>query len=96
MLDIGINYIISSIVSFIISVMFAFVTNRRYVFKANLSFFKDMIKFYFARVFTLIFNIVALILAVQVFKFDEFISQIFLTVIIITVNYILSKWIIFK
>ncbi len=83
-----------------LAIIFAYVTNRKYVFKSETSGFKNVLKevteFFAARIFTLIMAELMLQYGVTRFRFDSRIVKIFVNVIVIILNYIFSKLWIFK
>lgn len=94
-LYLGLHYIIAAIMAFIISVFFAFVTNRKYIFKTSHSVVHDLQGFFLARFLTLTINVGGLMLLVQLFGFGKMYSQIFMNGIIVVLNYLLSKYLVF-
>ena len=90
----------ANIASNILAIIFAFFTNKIYVFespgwgvKVLLS---EIVKFGASRAFTTIVETLALVLLVDVMGFNEMIMKL-ITMIVIQVmgNYVLSKWIVF-
>ena len=94
------NVIIANTVSFILSVTFAFFTNKFFVFKSKSEngrqMRKEAFKFFFARFFTFGLSLVGMVILVDSFSIDHDISKIIVSVVVIILNYILSKLIIFK
>ena len=88
---------IANIISWIVSVTFAYFTNRKFVFlkkeKVN---FKEFISFYISRLSTLLIDMFMMYLLVTVLKFDDKIVKIIIQFVIFVLNYILSKFIVFK
>lgn len=88
---------IANVISWIISVTFAYFTNRQFVFqkkdKYNL---KEMISFYLSRIGTLLIDMFLMYLLVSIFKFNDKIIKVLVQVIVIILNYIFSKFIVFK
>ncbi len=95
-----IDYKIATILSFIISASFAFISNKMYVFKYRNNSVKEIINSYMAfissRLFTLGIDFFGMILLVKYIKLDALYSKILLNVIIFILNYLISKFIIFK
>ena len=88
---------ITNIISWIVSVTFAYFSNRKFVFKVNYSSsFKEIINFYLSRVTTLVLDILFMYLFVSILNFNDKIIKLISQVIIIVINYILSKFIVFK
>lgn len=96
----GLDYRISNIIAWILSVIFAFYTNKKYVFNSNSIDIKvlkkESISFISARLFSLIIDMVLMILLINFMNINELFSKILVNVIIIIINYILSKFYIFK
>lgn len=93
----NIDYIVANIIAWIISIIFAFITNKYYVFnKKNTNLIKEFIKFISSRLGTGLLDLFFMFLTVSIFKFDDFIMKILSNIIVIILNYILSKFIVFK
>ncbi len=91
------NYIILSIISWIIAVAFAYITNRKYVFESKNTNIKDEItKFFGSRLFTLGLEVLLMMLFVSVFKMNDMLSKIILQFVVQVLNYIFSKLFVFK
>ena len=88
---------IANIVSWIVSVTFAYFTNRSFVFasKQKLS-LKEAFSFYMSRVSTLLLDMGLMYLLVTVLSFNDKLVKIIVQVIVIVLNYVLSKFIVFK
>jgi putative flippase GtrA len=87
----------STILSWVISVTFAFFTNKLYVFKSkNKKIIDEMFKFYTSRLASLGIEVLIMNLLVFVIHIDDMISKIIVQVIVIILNYILSKIFVFK
>lgn len=97
---IGVNELISNIISWVISVTFAFITNKIWVFEAKSNtkskFFIQMLLFYSSRVVTLLVEEAIIAIFVTWLKMDSLLIKIIAQVIIIVLNYILSKIIVFR
>ena len=89
------NYEISNIFAWIISVIFAFITNKKIVFKTNKNWKKELIFFCILRLFTLAIESFGLYLMISIFEIKPLISKIIINIIVIILNYILSKFFIF-
>lgn len=92
-----INYIISNVMAWILSVLFAYITNRLYVFESkNNNFFYEMISFFSARLVTGLMDIILMWVLVDNNILDDFIAKIIVNIIVVILNYIFSKIFIFK
>ncbi len=88
---------IANIISWVAAVTFAYLTNRKYVFKVKKSWnIKECLKFYMSRLSTLLIDMIIMYIFVSVLKFDNKIVKLIAQTIIIILNYILSKFIVFK
>ena len=93
----NINYIISNILSWIISVTFAFITNKIYVFKSKENkILNEAIKFYLSRITSLLIELIIMYLAVDILNINDMISKIIVQFIVIVLNYVFSKIFVFK
>lgn len=91
------NYVVLSIISWILAVSFAYIANRLFVFESkNEQVLEEIIKFVTCRLTTLGMEVVLMILFVSVFKINDMISKIILQVVILVLNYIFSKLFVFK
>ena len=91
-----INYIISNIIAWAVSVLFAYVTNRIWVFKSkNENIVKEIFLFYFGRFFTVIVDTAFMILFIELLHFGNSFSKIVVAIIVIILNYVISKIVVF-
>ena len=95
-----INYILASVVSYIISVVISYFLNQRYVFldsaRGNtLKAKKQFLKFLIMRMLLLLIDTVLFFIIVSIFKFPIYWSRLILTIIMISVTFVLNKWFIF-
>lgn len=92
--------VVANIWSWIITVMFAFLTNRIWVFAAPtetiVDFFKQMFSFYTGRVITLIIEEAILYVFIDLLDGNSIVVKIIAQIIVIVLNYIISKLLIFK
>lgn len=92
-----INYLISNVLSWIVSVIFAYFTNRWFVFHSKeKKKFKEFIAFVSSRLLTLLLDSGLMIVGVDYLKIDDLLTKILVQIIIVISNYILSKLIVFK
>ncbi|MBE6149212.1 MAG: GtrA family protein [Firmicutes bacterium] len=96
----NINYLISNIISWILSVLFAFITNKLYVFKSKNKnkniIIKELISFFSSRIFTFLIDMGLMYILVSILKVDDMLSKLVTQIIVIVLNYILSKLYVFK
>ena len=97
---ININYLISNIISWIISVIFSYITNKLYVFnskdKSKDIIIKEFIKFVNCRLTSGIIEMILLFLLVDIIKVNDVISKLVIGVIVVILNFIFSKLFVFK
>ena len=93
----NIDIYINNTISWIVSVIFAFITNKLYVFESkNLdikTIFKEGISFFGARIFSYFVDMGTIYLLYDGLRIDKLISKIVSNVIVIIINYIFSKFI---
>lgn len=96
----NINYLISNIISWILSVLFAFITNKLYVFKSKEKnknkVVKELINFFSSRIFTFLIDMFLMYMLVSVLIIDDMISKLVTQIVVIVLNYVLSKLYVFK
>ncbi len=96
----NIDIFVSNLLAWILSVIFAFVTNKLIVFESKKFtieiVLKEIVAFMAARVFSLLLDMAILYVASDLMGINDLIVKIISNVIVIIVNYVLSKFIIFK
>lgn len=88
---------IANIISWVLSVTFAYFANRKVVFKSKEN--NKVIegsKFFISRLSTLIIDMATMFTLVTIFSFNDKISKIIVQFIVLTLNYIFSKIFVFK
>ena len=91
------NYIVLSIVSWVLSVTFAYFTNRAFVFESkDKNIVMEISKFVGSRLFTLGLEVVLMILFVSIMKVNDMAAKIILQFVILITNYLLSKLFVFR
>lgn len=99
-ISLSLNYSISTIIAFIISVLFAFYTNSKFVF--NMKAIKKKKLFYLflgfltSRIFTLLVDLLSMVILIELFRFNELLSKLLSNFLVVLLNYILSKFIVFN
>lgn len=96
----SINYLISNVVSWICAVTFAYITNKIFVFNS-----KDWspgkikgeaIQFFLGRLLSLVVETVMLYVLVDGLSFSSEIMKVLTNLVVIAINYFISKFMIFK
>ena len=93
-------YILSVVVAWALAVFFAYLTNRVWVFESENSGFKALMKeiglFLAARIFSLGFDIGIMYVGVSLLLWNKLLTKILSNVVVVLINYVFSKFIIFK
>ena len=93
----GINYLISNVLAWFFSVLFAYVTNRIWVFESkSKNILKEMSLFFGGRIFSGAVDTGLMYLFIDILAIGDFISKIIIQIIVIILNYVFSKLIVFK
>ncbi len=94
------NYMIANALSWLAAVLFAYVTNRTWVFKSSVTGFKgimsEMSKFVGCRVFSGVIDMAIMFVSVSLIGIPDSWAKIITQVVVVVLNYIFSKLIIFK
>ena len=97
---IGINVYLNNFIALIISVLFAFITNKLYVFRSKSMkkniFIKEIISFFFFRILSLGIDMIGMYICISLINLNKLLSKIIINIIVIISNYIFSKMFIFK
>lgn len=96
----GISVFTSNITAWFLSVLFAYTTNRKFVFHSNKkgiqSIGKECISFFLGRLSTGIFDTLFMVITVSILDWPNLIMKISSNVIVIILNYIISKVLVFS
>lgn len=88
---------VAIIISWIISVLFAYVTNRKFVFESKSSnIFKEITSFFGSRVITLVLEMIIMYIFVTLLNFNVYVFTIISQILVIVLNYVFSKLFVFK
>lgn len=97
---IGINNLLSTIIAWVVSVLFAYVTNRKYVFESKATKTKDVLyeisSFFACRGATGVLDVAIMWVTVDILNWNALLWKTISNVIVIVINYVASKLIIFK
>lgn len=96
----GVYYLIANMAAWLGAVLFAYVTNRKWVFKSKQTgfkkIFKEMMLFICGRVLSGIGDMVILFVFVDVLKLGNLSGKIASQIFVVIFNYVFSKLMIFK
>ncbi|ARW08769.1 Cell wall teichoic acid glycosylation protein [Bacillus atrophaeus] len=94
------DYKTATVIAWILSVLFAYITNKIYVFQQKTSDMRSLMReltaFFSVRLLSLGIDLGMMILLVSQFHTNETLAKILDNVVIVAVNYIASKWLVFK
>lgn len=94
------NELVANIISWIITVTFAYITNRIWVFDAATNDGKELLaqiwKFYSGRIVTLVIEELILLVFITWLGMNNMVVKIFAQVVVIVLNYVISKLFVFK
>lgn len=96
----NIHYLISNIISWVLSVIFAYFTNRVWVFESKSKNIGDIIKEMFTfvncRLLSGIIDMASMFVLVEAIHINDMYAKIFTQFVVVILNYVLSKLIVFK
>ena len=93
----GINYLVSNAIAWFLSVLFAYITNRIWVFESKSpNILKEMSLFFGGRIFSGVVDMLLMYTFIDLLVLDSTMSKIVVQIIVIILNYIFSKLIVFK
>lgn len=96
----NVNYLASTIISQIISIIFAYVTNKLFVFASKTTttkeLIKEMVSFFGFRGISLLLDMAFMYIFVDLLKLDDVIMKLVSNVLIVITNYVFSKLFVFK
>lgn len=91
---------ISTAAAWLAAVIFAFITNKLFVFESRHTSAKESVReaisFFGCRAATGILDLVIMVLAVDLLHWNSLLWKIISNVLVILINYVASKWLIFK
>ena len=92
--------VVSTCLAWISGVLFAYITNRKYVFESDKigveAIVKEMISFFSCRLATGVVDVLLMYIFVDLLKFNDVFIKVFSNVVVIVLNYVASKLIIFR
>ena len=96
----GINELIANVLSWILAVLFAYVTNRTWVFSSDAetkgAVIREMISFFGGRLATLLVEEAILAVFITWLGFPAMWVKVVAQVVVIVLNYVISKFFVFK
>lgn len=96
----GLNYLMANTIAFILAVLFAFEANDRVVFRVKrndpASVFSRLTKFFAMRAGSYLVDMLLMFVLIDILEQDDIIGKAITNVVIIIMNYIMSKYFIFR
>lgn len=93
----GVTTLIANGIAWLLSVLFAYITNRKYVFDSHSeNRIQECLKFYGSRISTGILDMAGMWILVDILHLNGMVSKIAMNVVVIVLNYIFSKLFVFK
>lgn len=96
----GVEVNISNFISVVCSILFAYVTNKIFVFASHCRNLKELLqeflKFVGARLFTMVVEVGGVYLLYSVIGQNEYLAKIETQIIVLIVNYLISRFLVFK
>lgn len=97
---VGISWQVANFLAWLLSVLFAFVTNKLWVFNSHTESFAglvwEFVKFMFARIVSLGIDYACMFLFINALGWSNMVAKLLTQVVIIVANYAFSKFIIFR
>lgn len=94
--EVALELQIANVLSWIGAVVFAYFTNKYYVFKDNSKSKAGIIKFFSSRLATLLIDMLLMYIFVTKLLFNDKIVKIIVQVVVVVSNYVLSKFFVFN
>ena len=96
----GTSVMVGTILAWALAVFFAYITNRTMVFHSSATgadeVLKEIVSFFACRIGTGVVDWAIMLIFVTILHFNHMIVKILANIIVIVLNYILSKFVIFK
>lgn len=88
---------LANMISWLAAVIFAYASNRRYVFKSeNKDIRKEATQFFFSRLGTLFVDMVFMFIAVTLIGLNDKLAKLIDQILVVLANYVLSKFWVFR
>lgn len=91
------GWVIPKAVSWVLAVLFAYLTNRNLVFQASGNFWVEMMRFFLARIASgLLVEFLGLFILENLLGVDRDVSNLVISLIVVVVNYVFSRIFVFR
>ncbi len=95
-----IPYLASTVIAQILAILFAYVTNRKWVFESKAHGFKEilgeMLRFFSARGVSLLLDLGCMYLGVDLLHINDKLMKLLANVVVVAANYVFSKLFVFR
>lgn len=95
-----VNYLVSNAIALILSILFAYVTNKIYVFESKVTGFdpilREFVSFMVCRLFSALVDMGIMYTGVSLLHANDLVTKIVANIIVVILNYAFSKLFIFK
>lgn len=94
----GINLYLNNFIAWVVAVLFAFFTNKFFVFTSRVgkSMICEMGKFFLSRIISLGIEMFGLFIFIDIFDISKLFTKVIMCIIVVIVNYVFSKLFVFK
>ncbi len=96
----NIDYRVATTIAWFISVVFAYITNKVFVFNSKgldiNTMVKEFISFIFFRILSYLIDLGMMIVLVEWIKTNDILAKIIANIVVVIVNYVASKYYIFR
>lgn len=100
LLFLNFEYKVSNLISLVVVKITAYICNKNFVFKSKcsnlVSLYKEIFRFIIARGSIMLIDFFGLIIMVDFINFSKLPSKIFITILVVVLNYIIGKKHVFK
>lgn len=91
---------VSTIIAWVMAVLFAYITNRKWVFKSTVEIkteiAREILSFFCCRIATGIVDWLCMLLFVEILKLNDVVIKVLANILVVILNYVASKLIIFR
>lgn len=96
----GLNYTIANIIAWVFAVLFAYISNKLYVFESKHNNFSELIQeissFFGFRVLSLFMDLAVMFVCISILSMNPLLAKVLANVVVLIANYVFSKLFIFK
>lgn len=96
----GLGLVLANSLAWLLSVIFAFVTNKKWVFESNNKSWQEtlqeFVKFIFYRILSFGLDMGSLVVMIDYLRIGDYWAKLISQILVVVANYLFSKWLIFK